>query len=197
MIVLPDDPGPSTAHPVLIDFGFVQRPATGAALSRVDRPGSRFRIDFAFPPMPADVARVVVSRLIAARSEGLRIELPLMGVSQGAPGAPVVDGAGAAGSSLPLRGLTPGYQIKEGFWLTAIDAAGVHYLHNVRATTAADASGEALLTIAPILRAPLADGDAVLLAKVLVEGVVTEDVAWDMTPGEIVTGLGFTLEEAA
>lgn len=197
MIELPNTPGPNAVEPELIDYGFNQKPATGAGALRVDRPGSRFRLEVSFPVMRADTARVFISRLIAAKSEGLRMPYPLLGVNQGNPGSPVVDGSGALGSTLPVRGMTPGYQIKEGFWLTVIDADGVYYLHNVRANTFADASGEATLTIKPILRAPLVDGDTILLGKPMVEGVIEELSSFPLGLADLVDGLSFTLEEQA
>lgn len=196
MIILPENPAPNSAAPSLLDFGFLQRPATGAAALRVDRPGSRWRLQFSYPTMRADVARPYISRLIAAKREGLRIAFPLQGVSQGSPGSPVVDGSGASGTSLPVRGLNPGYTAKEGYWLTIIDSDGVHYLHNVCATVVADSAGEATLTIEPMLRAPMADGDVILLARPLVEGVIDGDVSWNDELAGLINGLTFTLEEA-
>lgn len=197
MIELPNTPGPVAVEPELIDYGFNQKPSTGAGGLRVDRPGSRFRLQVSFSAMRADTARIFISRLIAAKSEGLRMAYPLLGVNQGNPGNPVVDGSGALGSTLPVRGLTPGYQVKEGFWLTVIDNDGVYYLHNVRANVFADASGEASLTIKPILRAPLVDGNVILLGTPTVEGVVEELSSFPLGLADIVDGLSFTLEEQA
>lgn len=197
MIELPTTPAPNAVNAELIDYGFNQKPATGAGALRVDRPGSRFRLEVSFPVMRADTARVFISRLIAAKSEGLRMPYPLLGVNQGNPGNPVVNGSGAIGSTLPVRGLTPGYQIKEGFWLTVIDADGIYYLHNVRANVFANASGQATLTIKPILRAPLADGDTILLGNPMVEGVIEELSSFPLGLADLVDGLSFTLEEQA
>lgn len=195
MIELPADAVPAAAMPSLVDFGFMQTPSTGAAASRINRPGSRWKVDFTLPPVTADRARVLISRLAEGKSQGLRVPFPLQ-VSQGAPGVPTVDGSGAAGTSLPVKGLNAHYTIKEGYWLTLIDGDGVHYLHTNRSAVAADASGEATLTIWPPLRAPMADDDLVLLAKPLVEGLISSEVSWTMTPDRLVA-LAFTIEEAA
>lgn len=198
MIELPDHYAPSAARVALVDFGFVQRPALGGAMARINRPGSRFQIELSWPPMRADDARVLIRRLTAAKAEGLRVLFPLQGVSQGEPGASVVvDGGGAAGTSLPLRGLTPHYAVKEGWWLTAIDADDNRYLHQVAAPAAADGTGDVVLTVTPMLRAPLADGDVVLLAAPTVEGVVIEDIGWEQSPGALTSGIGCVIEEAA
>lgn len=197
MIILPDEYAPNGANVGPVDFGFVQRPALGGELRRVNRPGNRFQIELSWPPMRGEAARVLVRRLTAAKTEGLRVAFPLQGVSQGLPGVPVVNGSGAAGTSLPLRGLTPGWEAKEGFWLTVIDSAGGHFLHQVAAPAVADTAGEATITITPMLRAPLVDGNTVLLDKPLIEGVVVQDIGWELSPGQLHTGIGCVIEEAA
>lgn len=196
MIELPEDPAPRSFTAGLMDFGFILKPSTGAAASRLDRKGSRFRLSVQFPPMKPEKAAVFVSRLLRAKSAGLRIALPLL-VPQGSPGAPVVDGAGQTGTALNVRGLNPGYAVKEGFWLSIEDASGQHYLHNVAAPVRADGSGDAALTITPELRTPFADGATINLAVPMVEGFVSGD-AWEwQTPVEKLIALEFPLEEAA
>ena len=197
MIELPADPAPNGVSPSLLDYGMVLKPSTGAAASRLDRKGSRFRLDVSFPPMKADAARVFISRLLRAKSEGLRIPFPLLDVPQGSPGSPVVDGAGQTGKSLDVRGLTPGYAVKEGFWLSIEDASGQHYLHNVAAAVRAASDGTATLTITPELRTPFADGATINLAVPMVEGFVDGN-AWQWAvPVEKLIALSFPLEEAA
>ena len=146
--------------------------------------------------MPAKVARVFVSRLLAAKSEGLRIEYPLLGESQGIPGAPVIDGAAQAGMTIAVRGLTPHYACKEGFWLSIEDASGQHYLHNCRATVVAGADGRAVLPITPALRVPFADGAVIHLAKPMIEGLVDGDEWGWQIPVNRLIALAVTIEEA-
>jgi len=197
MIELPTDPAPNGVQPTLLDFGMNLRPSTGAAVLRVDRKGSRYRLQVSLPPMLPSVSRIFVSRLLKAKREGLRIEYPLIDVPQGAPGSPVVDGAGQTGTSLAIRGLTPGYAAKEGYWLSIEDENGQHYLHNVSETARADGSGEATLNITPELRAPFLDGATVHLAKPMVEGFVDGN-EWSWTiPANKLVAIEFTLEEAA
>lgn len=198
MIEFPDAPRPSAVSIVALDFGFIQRPGSGAASLRVDRPGSRFRVELTYPPMEPETARRFVARIQRARREGLRVRLPLLGVGQGSPGAPVVDGADPTGTSLPVRGLTPYYAVKEGFWLHAEDADGVRYLHTVQANGIADASGDLELDIEPAIRAPLADGSTIELAAPTVEGLLVEDVAWSLSVDRLVRfGGSIVIEEAA
>src|SRR3546814_10400759 len=73
--------------------------------------------NISFPPMLPSVSRIFIARLLKAKREGLRIPYPLIDVPQGAPGSPVVDGADQSGTTINLRGLTPGYAAKEGYWL--------------------------------------------------------------------------------
>lgn len=193
MIELPDSPAPNGMEPELLDYGFVQR---GASSLRVDRPGSRYRITFSFPPMTPDNSRKFIARLQRAKREGLRIDLPLL-VAQGVPGSPVVDGAGQAGSTIAVRGLTPHYAAKEGYWLTITAVDGTAYLHNVSEPSVADASGEAIFEIEPPLRAPFADGDEIEMGKPFVQGFVDGDSWGWQVPVNKLVALGFTLEEFA
>ena len=196
MITLPATPAPNGAQPQLLDFGMVLRPATGAPAQYFTRPGSRFQVEFSFPPMEPDIARTFVSKLLFGKRDGLRIPFPLMGVSQGNPGAPLVNGATSAGTSLLIKGLTANHLIKEGWWLTVIDSLGFHYLHNIRADVTASAGGLATVTIEPPLRTVLADNNTVLLAVPLVEGIVTSVATWPMPVNRRID-LSFTLEESA
>lgn len=196
VLTLPTSPGPNAVNPRLLDFGMILRPATGAPAQHFARPGSRFAVDVSFPPMRPDTARPFVRRLIAGKTEGLRIYFPLLGVTQGNPGSPLVKTATAGGTSLPLKGLTAGYAFKEGWWLTVIDAAGVYYLHTIDADGSADGSGDATPTVRPPLRAALAVNDVVLLQRPMIEGLVTSDASWELPTNRLVQ-LSFTLEEQA
>ncbi len=197
MIEFPATPAPDGVEPRLVDAGFTQRGASGP-VGRVDRPGNHYAMAVTYPAMKADVARKFVARLQKAKREGLRIEMPLMGVSQGIPGTPVVDGAGQSGTSLAVKGLTPSYAVKEGFWLHIEDAAGQRYLHCVQAPVIADGAGLATIPIEPPLRAPFADGDTIEVAKPTVEGVLTDDIGWSLSFDQLVRlGGTIVIEEAA
>ena len=186
MIELPDGVVPNAMMPALMDFGATQEPSSGAAALRIDRPGNRYRCQFGLPPhVMREAGRIVVSRLIRAKREGLRVPFQLAGVHQGNPGAPVVDGAGQAGMFLSVRGLTPHYAAKEGFWLSIVDenaGEAQHYLHNVAGGVIADATGKAVLPLSEMLRAPFSDGARVHLAKPMIEGtLVGDEMAWEVS----------------
>lgn len=197
MIELPDGVVPNGFTPRLMDFGGVLRPPLGGEILRVNRLGNRFAASVSLPPIPnADLGRVVVSRLIRAKVEGLRIELPLCGVDQGTPGAPLVNGAGQVGYSLNVDGLTPGYAFGEGYWFS-IEAAGQHYLHNVAAAGMADGTGAATIEFAPALRVIPENNAVIHLAQPMMEGlVVGDEFAWSYSLAHHV-GIEFEIEEAA
>lgn len=180
----------------MISFDLHARPSTGAAVQTIYRPGSRFAIDFTFAKMPANVARSFTSRLVRAQRTGLRMPVPLLGVSQGAPGAPVVNGNYPSGTVLPLKGCTPGYTFGEGYWITLVDAAGSYFLHTVVGSAIVNGSGNVTLSIETPIRAPFIDGATVLVTAPMIEGFI-ENVSWGMEVGNLVQGIGFTLEEAA
>lgn len=193
MIALPARPAPNGVTVTQIDFGMFQRGAVGSVTKRLNRPGNRYSLDVTFPLMRSEQARVFVGRLQRGISEGIKIEFPLLGVSQGSPGLAVVDGANPEGTSLPLRGMTPGYSAKEGYWINVTDADGGVYLHNVTAAVRTDAAGDATLTIWPPIRTPLADGSTVNLSRPFAEGYIAS-ISYGMVLGDFVQ-VGFTLEE--
>lgn len=196
MIELPEYPAPNGATPALVDFGNTLTPSLGGPDLRLNRMGSRYRIQVTWPPMPLDDARVFISRLQQAKSEGLRLPYPLAQVSQGSPGSPVVDGADQAGTTLNLRGLQPGYTVKEGFWLSIVKD-GQHYLHNARGVVRVSNDGLASLPIWPMLRTDFADGAAVHLGKPMIEGLPEGDETSWTIPVERLVALSVVIKETA
>lgn len=195
-ITLPDKPAPNSMSVEMIDMGGILR---GASSLRIDRLGNRYAITFAWPreAMEPDVARTFTGRLQRAKRAGIEIRLPLL-VDQGIPGAPVADGAVTAPSTtIAVRGFTPAYIIKEGYWLTISEADGTAYLHSVVETVVANDDGEATLQIEPPLRAPFADGDTIEIGAPFMQGFIASDnLGWD-TDGERRTAVSITVEEYA
>lgn len=196
MITLPHHPGPNNATPALIDYGVTLRPATGGPVQKVDRAGSRYRVEFSFPPMQSCDARIFISRLIEAKRIGeLVMPFPLLGEDQGSPGSPVVDGAGQAGTSIKLRGLAPGHLFREGYWITIIDDNGQRYIYNVRENAPVGNDGKVTLRIEPPLRYPYLNGATVLAEKPEIQGFIDGgEWTWSIGAASIV-GLSFVLEE--
>lgn len=197
MIELPSGVYPQSVSMALVDFGGTIRPVLGGAAQRVNRLGSRYRAIVSLPPLEFETGRTVVSRLIRAKSEGLRLALPGTRGQQGAPGTAVqVDGAVAGGTSLPLKGINPGYSAREGTWLSIV-VSGQHYLYATAAQATADGTGDATVTIAPMLRTALAGNELVHVAAPVIEGFVDGDeLAWELSLANHF-GLSFTVEEAA
>ncbi|CAN5318815.1 hypothetical protein BH11PSE5_BH11PSE5_20840 [soil metagenome] len=195
MITLPDGLVPNSASPTLLEFGGIIRPATGAEALNLRRNGNRFRVEITLAPQTAEVRRVAVARLLAAKNEGLRIPYPLQRVNQSGAGSLVVNGSGQSGNAISLRGGTSGFTIQEGWWLSIQRADGRHYLHNVRSPGTIAAGGTVLLPISPNLRYPFADGAAVNLVKPMIEGLVDGAISWNLQVGGIIDGIGFSIEE--
>lgn len=197
MIVFPEGLAPNGASPSLVEFGGIVRPATGAEALNLLRNGSRFRVEMTLAPQTAEARRVAIARLLAAKREGLRVAYPLQGVDQSGGGSLVVNGAGQSGNAIALRGGTPGFTIREGWWLSITRSDGRHYLHNVRADAAIGGGGTVTLPVSPNLRFPFADGATVHLASPMIEGLIDGAISWNLQVGNIVDGIGFVLEEVA
>lgn len=197
MIELPEGVVPNMVRPALMDFGGFQRPPLGGTVQRVNRLGNRFKVAVGLPPIVnKDLGRVVVSRLLRAKTEGIRIEWQLVGIEQGSPGSPLVMGAGQAGTSLICDGFRAGYGFSEGFWFS-LEHSGRHYLHNIAASGVANGSGQATLTLTPALRVSPADNSPIHMQKPMIEGFVDGDEwAWEYSLEHHV-GIEFTIEEAA
>jgi hypothetical protein len=195
MIELDGYPNNAVVRPV--DNGFNQRGAGGPA-QRVDRLGSHWAMEVTFPPMEAHKAGSLYADLTWSLSEGARLEVPLLGVNQGPSGSPVVDGAGQSGTTLNIRGLTPGYAAKKGFWLHIEDSDGNRCLHQVKTGGRADASGDLAVVIWPALRLPFDDGDTVNLSNPTIEGAVESFDGGQLSVDRLVRfGGSITIEEAA
>jgi hypothetical protein len=197
MIEFPPYAVPNGATPALLDFGGTLRPALGGPLQRVNRQGSRYQVAMTFPPFVGDrEGRVVLARLLRAKQEGGRVEYPLP-APQPVSGAPVVDGADQAGSSLAVRGIFAQSAILEGWWLSIEDTTGQHYLHNIAGGVIAGADGKALIPITPMLRKPFGDGCTVHLVRPMIEGLIDGDtLGWSVSVENFI-GISFTIEEAA
>jgi len=180
MQLLPPSPAPQDVTVSAVDFGNTLTPPLGGAQQRINRPGNRWMLSVTMPPMPTDeIGRIFISRLVRAKSEGLRMKFPLNGVNVGNPGSPVIDGAGQAGRLINLRGFAPNYTVKEGFFFS-IETNGTHYLYHVNDGITLDASGAGSIIINPMLREPPNDGDPCNFAEPMIEGLVEgQDWEWN------------------
>lgn len=191
MIELPGFATSGNFAPTFLDAGFTQRGVQ--SLARINRKGGRYKIAFSYGPYVPEQARVMVSRLIAGKQEGLRLALPLLH-SQGSPGAPLLNGAVTTGREIVLDGLTPGYVCSEGFWLSLVKD-GRHYLHSVGLGGTANGAGQLTLELNELLRDSFPDNTVVNLAAPMVEGLVEGDEwAWQVAVNRVVP-IEFAIEE--
>lgn len=195
-IALPNWPGPADASPAYMDWGGVLRPIFGGSLQKLRRLGDRFALDVTTPPLEsAEDGRIWIARLISAQRAGAIYDWPQLGFDVGPAGAAVVDGGGQAGSILNLRGLTPGYLIREGQFFSLIHG-GRRYLHLAGADVLVDSGGKVTLPIAPMLRVHPADGAPCDFIAPKIEGLLTGDTrAWTINVARTI-GLSFQIQEA-
>jgi hypothetical protein len=189
MIDLPTFAIPGSFQGTLNDAGFTQSGVQSD--DYIPRKGSRYTVGFTYGPYTPDQGRIMVARLIAGKQGGVRIKLPILH-SQGSPGSPVV--ASATGRTLAISGLTPGYAILEGYWLSLVKT-GQHFLHSVGIGATASAGGTATIELNELLRDTFTAGSVVHLAQPQVEGLIVGDEwSWQFD-ANCVTPIEFTIKE--
>lgn len=168
-----------SATPSLIDFGGTLTPPLGGTDQRINRGGSRHAVTYAVDFDTDEEFRRFAQKLRRAKTEGALARFIQIGLAIGSPGSPLVDGATAGGTTLPVKGLTPYYAVREGQFLSVI-VSGRRYVHSVDAEAVADASGDVELTITPELRISLAGDEVIEIAKPMIEGLTEGDVVqWE------------------
>ena len=195
MIDLPAYPGPNACTPRLLDFGGFLEPGLGGETQRLNRQGNRYGVAITLPPLEsAREGRIWVSRLIRGKSEGARIDYPLLDFDPGVPGAFLVDGAGQSGRVLHLRGGTPHYAFKEGQPFS-LEIAGQHFLYFLDQQAIADGAGSAAIQFSPMLRKQPPDGAALHLSKPMIEGyIMGDELSWQLAVDRTI-GLSFEIHE--
>ena len=194
-VVLPTSPGFVSMTHRLITTRTENRPATGSSESRFARMGSRYAFDFETEPLTPEEA--MDWSIIETEAGTCVVTIPQVDFDTGAPGAPLVNGAGQSGTSLMLDGLTPRYVIRRGQWLN-ITTGGLIYLYRAAAEAIADGAGNVTVTLQTLLRAPHGNNDVVELGQPKVEGFVTlPDDAWSISGTERFYRLAFSIKERA
>jgi len=190
MIDLPTFAVPGSFQATFNDAGFTQ---TGIQSDDyIPRKGGRYTVAFTFGPYTPENGRVMVARLIAGKQGGVRVKLPLLH-SQGTPGAPLLNGAVTTGRTIAIDGLTAGYVIQEGFWLSLVKS-GQHFLHSVGVGATANGSGQATIELNELLRDSFADNTVVNLAEPQVEGLLPGDWSWSVDVNRVFP-IEFSLKE--
>lgn len=111
----------------------------------------------------------------------------------GAPGAPVVGATTVSGRAVPVTGLTAGYTVRKGQWLSLV-VAGQRFADRAAVAATASGGGAATLTLTNLLRKPVPAGTVVELAVPKIEGSIDGDFggAWEL---DRFTSFAFTITE--
>lgn len=178
-ILLPARPALKVDKPSMLDFGGSLTASNGGATQRLMRIGTRHALNFTPPPIAAEpLGRIWSAKLRLAKLYGAMLPFGQDGFNAGAPGNPVVDGAGQSGSTLVLRGFTPGYAVRIGqaFNLIRGDRRYLHFVADQQIAT----GGAATIDIFPMLRIIPGDGAACDFARPMIQGSLSgNEVAWE------------------
>jgi len=191
-LVLPSSPEPRAPFtPRLIRSFSEQRGLMGNNQQRIYRKAAHYAADFEMPPMTPEEAEEWVG---LRTTDTVIMNLPQPGVNTGLPGNPRVNGAGQAGSSLILDGLTPAYPMPAGRALTLI-SGGRRFVYMTDQDATANAAGQMTVHLETMLRYPPSDNDVVLIAQPQIEGFSTfeDDTFRVREDGHV--WLSFTIEE--
>lgn len=180
-VTLPTCPYPNDYQVLLRDFGSVLTPFLGGPEQRINRLGTRFGLRLSMPPLDADEGMVYLSRLLQGKQSTVTLPWPLLDFDPGTPGAPLVSANVSSGTALPIKGLTPGYTVKEGQFFSIIHA-GRRYVYMFTANGTANGSGNLSASIFPMLRAALSTNDVIEIAQPKIEGLVLpgEELSWQI-----------------
>ena len=184
-VTFPVVPRGTVITPRLIRVGGDLISTLGGPTQRITRIGSRYAVDVELPSLDAACAARWLSCPLRAEAQGDTLGLIMPQMIDTEHMVPNL-GTGAAGSSqITFTATTP----SAGMWFS-FSAHGRHYLHQI---TGAD-GGSKTASVAPLLRAPMANSAMEFRAPVL-EGF-TDDTAWSLEYFRFV-GHKFTITESA
>lgn len=195
-ILLPTSPGPRAAKMNLMSFGTILTPFLGGPTQRINRLGTRWSMLVSMPPLMADPDGRVWANALAQAVEAGAVMPIVQDIDTGSPGAPVVSANVANGSVLPLSGMTPGYQLREGQFVSIIHG-GRRYVYAIREAVTVGVGGTVSASIFPLLRTALSTGDVVEIATPMIEGWIDSAFGWDVLQTPMIQIPDFTIFEAA
>lgn len=177
-ILLPRTPALQTDSPAMLDWGGSLTPQNGGAVQILMRLGTRSSLDFVLPRMPTEpLGRIWSAQLRLAKLFGALLPFGQDGFHVGAPGSPVVAGAGQAGMTLAARGFQPGYAVRVGQAFSLVHA-GRRYLHFI-AEQGLSLDGTLMLSIFPMLRVIPDYSDVLEFARPMIQGSLSgQSVKW-------------------
>jgi len=125
------------------------------------------------------------------------MEWPQADFDAGTPGAARVAAAVISGTAVPLKGMTAGYQAREGQFLSFVHA-GRRYVHIFAADGTVAADGTLDAAVWPMLRTNLSNNDVVEIAPPMIEGLVSpgDELSWQISVDRLAS-FSFTLSEGA
>lgn len=193
-ITLPSSPRAASAKPRLVANAVQTQPLVGGVVQRKLRLGTRWALDVVLPPMTYETAMGWTADLAKSEAEEVLLLWPQPPEVVGVIGAPVVNGAGQSGSTLNVRGATAGYVYKKGLFFS-LYVGSRWYLHQVVGAVVADGTGDAVLSIAPMLRVSPGDGLALAFYEPKIQGWAQVSPGWDLDTAMNV-GMSLSIAEA-
>lgn len=190
VLALPSTPAPSSMGVQLLTNKNVLVSALGGDEQERQRKGSRYALTFQLPPMRYVTAMAWDDLNAEGVTVLMRVYQP--GFDTGAPGTPLVKGAGQAGTTLIVDGLTNGYVVRKGQFLSVV-TNGRRYLYRAAADVIV-AGGQASIPLRTMLRYPPADNDVVEIAQPMIEGFVRE-LSEQVVGVDRMTQFSFTVRE--
>lgn len=164
----------------------------GGNRQRNDRKGDHYAVDFNMPPMEPNEARAW--RKLQTGSDTVLMKMPQPGFDVGTPGTPLVNGSMQLGSTLNLKGLTPGYVVRAGQFFSII-TLGRRWLYAADADATANAGGNISIPLEVMIRTNHQNNDVVLIADPEIEGLPTVDRDAFTIDEDGYIWLSFTIEE--
>lgn len=168
--------------------------SSGGSLTPLNRSGDHWAVEVDPGVLATQCGMALLADIVRGMGERIRVPIPQPRVATGTPGAPRVKGAGQAGNSLVLDGLTPAYPLLKGRFLT-VETPDGPTAHIIAAQAIVAASGEVTVSFWPSLWNPPSDNDVVEISEPYIEGLIVDD--GDVTSGRFaaVTNDAFTIEE--
>ena len=190
VLTLPTDPAPAKIAIAMVSAKNTLTPAIGGAEQELLRKGTRYALTFSMPVMTYVQSMEWDDLMAEGDTVLMRVFQPGLVIPN--PGAPLVKGAGQAGTSLTIDGLPNGYVIRKGQFLSVV-SAGQRFLYRAKAS-ATSVAGTATIPLRTMLRRPPNDNDVVEIAQPMIEGFVRDLGEWAVGVDRLV-GLQFTVRE--
>ena len=190
VLTLPTDPAPAKMGIAMVTAKNTLTPAIGGAEQELLRKGTRYALTFSMPVMTYVQSMEWDDLMAEGDTVLMRVFQPGLVIPN--PGAPLVKGAGQAGTSLVIDGLPNGYVIRKGQFLSVV-SAGQRFLYRAKAS-ATSVAGTATIPLRTMLRRPPNDNDVVEIAQPMIEGFVRDLGEWAVGVDRLV-GLQFTVRE--